>query len=71
MKKGDEGMTGVVKQSQRSCFSSVLNKNLQEEKLTIIYQNIIKNKISLSEILGRHLIYLEDKMVSIPKHKHV
>lgn len=56
-------MSSVMKLSQRSCFISVLNKTSQEENVTITYKNMIKI-FTLSEILGRCVLYLEEKMLN-------
>lgn len=56
-------MSGVIRLSQRSCFISVLNKTSQEEKVIITYKNMIKI-FTLSEILGRCVTCLEEKMLT-------
>lgn len=56
-------MSGVIKLSQRSFFISGLNKTSQEETVIIIYKNMIKI-FTVSEILGRCVMYLEEKMLN-------
>lgn len=56
-------MSGLTKLSQKTCFVSVLNKISQEEKVIIIYKDMIK-MFTFSEILGKCVMYLEEKMLN-------